>query len=116
MTTDEPRPTRSFLAMLVDHLRIARIPALIVIVGWYLTFRVDQVQELFVLLVQPDHLREQTWALIMSALLGIAVWHTLRTAYPFDRPAFASLGEHRGAWLRTWLPRLFGAAVPKETA
>ena len=112
MNVADSRPVRSVLASIIDHLRIARVPALIVIVGWYMAFRVDQVQELFVLLVQSNHLGDQLWALAMAGALGIAVWHTLRTAYRFDLPAFESLSQPRGEWLRSWLPRLFGAAVP----
>jgi len=77
-----------------------------------MTFWVDQIQELVLLLVTDASSLERVDVLVMSALLGFAVWHTSRTVYRFDIPTIPSLSDPRAQNLRKWAPRILGMMVP----
>src|SRR5215831_4564008 len=96
----------------VDHLKAAKIPLLIVALGVVLTFRVDQISELFFLLAKTAPIYQRISAMVMAFVLGIAVWYTTRTIYRFDFPGLPALSNPRGALIRAWLPRVLGALVP----
>lgn len=99
--------------LIIDHLKAVRIPLLIIVAGCVLTFWVDQISELFYLLVLADApVCYQIGAFTTSLLLGIAVWHTSRTVYRFDIPTIPALADPRAEKLREWLPRVLGALVP----
>jgi hypothetical protein len=85
------------VGLLVDHAKAVRIPLFIILCAVVLTFWVDQIWELFLLLTTDLSTGKQFCALAMSGVLGFAVWHTARTVYRFDIPT---------------LPRILGAAVP----
>src|SRR6185437_12577341 len=81
--------------------------------GVVMTFWVDQIWELFLLLILPSSLTvARIGALVMTACLGFAVWHTARTVYRFNIPTIPTLSEPRAEWLREWLPRVLGTAIP----
>jgi hypothetical protein len=105
--------------LLVDHAKAVRIPLLIILFGVVLTFWVDQIWELFLLLVLPNSGAASTvgtaarvGALVTAGALGFAVWHTARTVYRFNIPTIPSLSDPHAEGLREWLPRLLGAAIP----
>jgi hypothetical protein len=107
------------VGLLVDHAKAVRIPLLIIVFGVILTFWVDQIWELFLLLVLPNSgvassvgIAARAGALAMAACLGFAVWHTARTVYRFDVPTLPTLSDPKAEGLRKWLPRLLGAAIP----
>ena len=107
------------VGLLVDHAKAVRIPLLIILFGVVLTFWVDQIWELFLLLVLPNSgaassvgAAARAGALTMAAALGFAVWHTARTVYRFDIPTIPTLSDPNAVGLREWLPRLLGAAIP----
>jgi hypothetical protein len=105
--------------LFVDHAKAVRIPLLIILFGVVMTFWVDQVWELFLLLILPASgqalraaLAIRTGALVMSGCLGFAVWHTARTVYRFNIPTIPTLSDPHAEKLREWLPRALGAGIP----
>jgi len=101
------------VGLFVDHAKAIRIPLLIILFGVVMTFWVDQIWELFLLLVLPSSATVvRVGALGMSACLGFAVWHTARTVYRFNIPTIPTLADPRAEWLREWLPRVLGAVIP----
>lgn len=96
----------------IDHAKAVRIPLLIILFATVLTLWVDQIQELFLLLMTADDRWHRLSVLIMTAALGFAVWHTARTVYRFNIPTIPTLSDPRAEGLRTWVPRLLGSAVP----
>ena len=96
--------------LLVDHAKAVRIPLLIILFGVILTFWVDQIWELFLLLVLPNSgvassvgIAARTGALAMAGCLGFAVWHTApRTVYRFDIPTIPTLSDAKAEGLREW--------------
>jgi len=107
------------VGLLVDHVKAVRIPLLIILLGVILTFWVDQIWELFLLLVLPNSgvassvgIAARAGALAMAGCLGFAVWHTARTVYRFDIPTLPTLSDPKAEGLREWLPRALGAAIP----
>lgn len=107
------------VGLVVDHVKALRIPLLIIVFGVILTFWVDQVWELFLLLVLPNSgvaasvgTAARAGALVMAGCLGFAVWHTARTVYRFDIPTLPTLSDPNAEGLREWLPRVLGAAIP----
>ena len=107
------------VGLLVDHAKAVRIPLLIILFGVVMTFWVDQVWELFLLLILPvsgkalsTAMAARAGAIVMSGCLGFAVWHTARTVYRFNIPTIPTLSNPRAETLREWLPRVLGAAIP----
>ncbi len=101
------------VGLLVDHAKAIRIPLLIIVSGVVLTVWVDQIWELFALLVLPNcGLMVRIGAVVMTGALGFAVWHTARTVYRFDIPTIPTLSDPGAIGLREWLPRVLGAAIP----
>jgi hypothetical protein len=100
------------IGLLIDHGKAVRIPLLIIAAGIAMTFWVDQIQELFLLLVSDASMVERLDVIVMAALLGFAVWHTSRTVYRFDIPTLPTLSDPRAAALREWMPRILGTMVP----
>src|SRR6185437_12844028 len=107
------------VGLFVDHAKAVRIPLLIILFGVVMTFWVDQVWELFLLLILPvsgkavgTAMAARTGAVVMSGCLGFAVWHTARTVYRFDIPTIPSLSNPHAEKLREWLPRALGALIP----
>jgi hypothetical protein len=106
------RKPRLTVGLFVDHAKAVRIPLLIIAAAIVLTFWVDQIWELFLLLTtDPDWLR-QVATVTMTGILGFAVWHTGRTVYRFDIPTIPTLSDPRAEGLREWLPRVLGTSVP----
>ncbi|MBS0394228.1 MAG: hypothetical protein JSR54_06340 [Proteobacteria bacterium] len=100
-------------SLLFAHLKAVRIPLLIALAGAVLAFWVDQIRELFFLLVSADGYGDaKVGALATTVLLGIAVWHSARTVYRFRIRSLPALSDPRGTGLRTWTPRVLGACVP----
>ena len=110
----KPRRPGLTVGLFVDHAKAVRIPLLIIVFGLGVTFWVDQIWELFLLLLlpSPDHTYMRLGALAMAACLGFAVWHTARTVYRFNIPTIPTLADPRAEWLREWLPRVLGAIIP----
>ena len=107
------------VGLLVDHAKAVRIPLLIILFGVIMTFWVDQIWELFLLLVLPNSgtassvgTAARSGALVMAGCLGFAVWHTARTVYRFDIRTLPTLSDPKAESLREWLPRSLGAAIP----
>ncbi len=101
------------VGLFVDHAKAVRIPLLIILFGVVMTFWVDQVWELFLLLVLPSSdMALRACAYVMTACLGFAVWHTARTVYRFNIPTIPTLADPWAEPLREWLPRILGAAIP----
>jgi len=107
------------VGLFVDHAKAVRIPLLIILFGVVMTFWVDQVWELFLLLILPvsgkalsPAMAARTGAIVMSGCLGFAVWHTARTVYRFNIPTIPTLSDPHAEQLREWLPRVLGAAIP----
>ena len=107
------------LGLLVDHAKAVRIPLLIILFGVVMTRWVDQVWELFLLIILPASgkalraaMAIRAGALVMSGCLGFAVWHTSRTVYRFNIPTIPTLSDPHAEKLREWLPRALGAAIP----
>ncbi len=100
------------VGLFVDHAKAVRIPLLIIALSAALTFWVDQIWELFLLLTTDQQWAPRIGALAMAGALGFAVWHTARTVYRFDIPTIPSLSDPAAQGLRNWLPRLLGAAIP----
>jgi hypothetical protein len=107
------------VGLFVDHAKAVRIPLLIILFGVVMTFWVDQVWELFLLLILPvsgvavsTAVAARTGAIVMSGCLGFAVWHTARTVYRFNIPTIPTLSNPHAEKLREWLPRVLGAAIP----
>jgi hypothetical protein len=107
------------VGLLVDHAKAVRIPLLIILFGVIMTFWVDQIWELFLLLVLPNSgtassvgTAARSGALVMAGCLGFAVWHTARTVYRFDIRTLPTLSDPKAESLRKWLPRSLGAAIP----
>jgi hypothetical protein len=99
--------------VIIDHVKAVRIPLLNILFGLVMTFWVDQVWELFLLLTLPTcQTPERVGALVMTACLGLAVWHTSRTVYRFNIPTIPTLADPRAVGLRLWLPRMLGALIP----
>jgi hypothetical protein len=109
----KPGPSRLTVGLFVDHAKAVRIPLLIILFGVIMTFWVDQIWELFLLLILPKSpIPVRVGALVMSGCLGFAVWHTARTVYRFNIPTIPTLSDPRAEWLREWLPRVLGATIP----
>src|SRR5437870_10674635 len=106
------KPSSLTVGLVVDHAKAVRIPLLIILITVVLTFWVDQIRELFLLLTTTTHVWHQVGTLVMAGALGFAVWHTARTVYRFDIPSIPSLSDPKAEVLRKWLPRYLGAAVP----
>jgi hypothetical protein len=102
----------SIAGLWIDHLKAARIPLLIIVLGAALTFGVDQIGELFFLLANTAPPSQRVAAVLMAGVAGIVVWHTTRTIYRFDLPAMPALQDSRGDAIRKWLPRVLGALIP----
>lgn len=103
----------SRFAIVYDHLRPIRVPLLVVAFGVAATLAVDQVSELFLMAtLSADAFWSYGWLLLASGTIGLAVWYQSRNAYRLRYPRWPALDDPRGAWLRTWLPRLFGAGIP----
>ena len=110
-------PIRTFFARvgaISDHVILVRIPLLLVVAGMFLTLRVDQISEFFFLFGKGGErpLRDAVGALALTFLLGLAVWYSSRVLYRFRFAPRPTLADPRLAWLRKWLPRALGAAVP----
>ena len=106
------KPSSLTVGLIVDHAKAVRIPLLIILITVVLTFWVDQIRELFLLLTTTTHVWHQVGTLVMAGALGFAVWHTARTVYRFDIPSIPSLSDPKAEVLRKWAPRYLGAAVP----
>ena len=101
------------LGLFVDHAKAVRIPLLIILFGVVMTFWVDQIWELFLLLILPaSRMAVRAGALVMTSCLGFAVWHTARTVYRFNIPTIPTLSDPHARKLREWLPRILGALIP----
>ena len=107
------------VGLFVDHAKAVRIPLLIILFGVVMTFWVDQVWELFLLLILPvsgkalgPAMEARAGAIVMSGCLGLAVWHTARTVYRFNIPTIPTLSDPHAEKLREWLPRALGAVIP----
>jgi hypothetical protein len=100
------------LGTLLNHLKAVRIPLLVACVAAFLTYWVDQIRELFYLLITTAPRAYQVGAIITSGLLGISIWLSSRTVFRFDIPALPGLNDPSGSKLREWLPPLLGASVP----
>jgi hypothetical protein len=105
-------PGGSLLGIWIDHAKAVRIPLMIILAGAVMTFWVDQVRELFLLLAIDTPVGSQACVLFASGVLGFAVWHTARTVYRFDIPTNPTLSDPRGECIRVWVPRILGASVP----
>lgn len=112
-------PASLTVGLFVDHAKAVRIPLLIILFGVVMTFWVDQVWELFLLLILPASgkalstaMAARAGAIVMSGCLGFAVWHTARTVYRFDIPTIPTLSNPHAEKFREWLPRVLGAAIP----
>jgi hypothetical protein len=108
---------RSFIGCvgaISDHVILVRIPLLLVAAGTFLTLRVDQISEFFFLLGKGGErpLRDAVAALAATFLLGLAVWYSSRVLFRFRFAPRPALANPRLAWLRKWLPRGLGGAVP----
>jgi len=102
-----------WLAIGLDHCRPIRISLLVLVMAVVLALNVDQVAELFLIAVWTDPSTTRYLALLASnALAGLAIWYAARQAYRLVYPHWPTLQDPRAAWLRRWLPRLLGAAVP----
>jgi hypothetical protein len=112
----QPRRAERFsltVGLFVDHAKAVRIPLLIILFGVAMTFWVDQVWELFLLLVLPSSpMTLRACAFVMTACLGFAVWHTARTVYRFNIPTIPTLADPYAEPFREWLPRVLGAIIP----
>ena len=102
-----------WLAIGLEHCRPIRISLLVLVAAVVLALNVDQVAELFLIAVWTDPSITRYLALLASnALAGFAIWYAARQAYRLAYPRWPALQDPRAAWLRCWLPRLLGAAVP----
>src|SRR5947207_5713504 len=106
------KPSSLTVGLIVDHAKAVRIPLLIILITVVLTFWVDQIRELFLLLTTTTHVWHQVGTLVMAGALGFAVWHTARSVYRFDIPSIPSLSNPKAEVLRKWAPRYLAAAVP----
>ena len=106
------KPSSLTVGLVVDHAKAVRIPLLIILITVVLTFWVDQIRELFLLLTTTTHVWHQVGTLVMAGALGFAVWHTARSVYRFDIPSIPSLSNPKAEVFRKWAPRYLGAAVP----
>jgi hypothetical protein len=97
---------------LINHLKAVRIPVLIACVGAFLTYWVDQIRELFFLLITSAPKAYRLGAIAASGLLGVSIWLSVRTVFRFDLPALPGLDDPAGSKLHEWLPRVLGVSVP----
>ncbi|TBR35858.1 MULTISPECIES: hypothetical protein [Dyella] len=101
------------IALVIDNLKPLRVTLLVLIFGTFIATSVDQVTELFLIALWVDDSPWRFLALIAtSTIAGLALWYAARNAYRLDYPRWPALQDPRGAWLRDWLPRVIGAAVP----
>lgn len=100
-------------ALLLDHVKPVRVPLLILAVAGTLVLAVDQVRELFLMVIwtDPDAGR-YGWLLAGCASTGLAMWYVTRQAYRMIYPRWPAIQDPRARSLREWLPRMLGAAVP----
>lgn len=119
--TDGPAcwPQRGFdavgarISLLIDHFKPLRIMALVIVFAVVLATNVDQVSELFLIALWVDNQWIKfAWLLATSTLAGFAFWYAARNAYRMTYPRWPALQDPRGQWLRSWLPRILGAAIP----
>ena len=110
--TNRPPSWKCVIGVWMDHLKVARIPLLMLGLGAALTFWVDQIQELFFLLANSAPLHQKIVAVVATGLFGAVVWLATRTAFLFDLPSLLGLSDPRGEAIRTWAPRVLGALVP----
>jgi hypothetical protein len=109
----KPRQPGVSVGLFIDHAKAVRIPLLIILFGVVMTFWVDQIWELFLLLILPSSGKAmRLGAFFMTGCLGFAVWHTARTVYRFNIPTIPTLADPRAEGLREWLPRALGAIIP----
>lgn len=100
-------------ALLLDHFKPLRISVLILVLGAIIATSVDQATELFLIALWVDDSPWRFLALVItSAIAGLSLWYAGRNAYRLAYPRWPSLQEPRAAWLRDWLPRILGAAIP----
>ncbi|MGC1547822.1 MAG: hypothetical protein WA777_04780 [Rhodanobacter sp.] len=103
----------AWIGIVIDHGKPIRVSLLVLAVSAFAAVNVDQVAELFLIAVWTDPSITRYLSLLAgSALAGLAIWYTARQAYRLVYPRWPSLQDPRAAWLRDWLPRLLGAAVP----
>lgn len=100
------------VGLLIDHAKAIRVPLLVIVLGIVLTFWVDQIHELFLLLTTDFSTRVKIVAWLTSGVLGFAVWYTARTVYRFNIPSVPALSNPCAAGLRRDLPRVLGALIP----
>jgi hypothetical protein len=62
------------LGTLLNHLKAVRIPLLIACVAAFLTYSVDQIRELFYLLITTAPRAYQVGAIATSGFLGFSIW------------------------------------------
>lgn len=99
---------------LSDHILLVRIPLLLIVLGTFLTLRVDQIGELFFLLGKTG-LRPRFDAavtLLITLLFGLGIWYSARVLYRFRFAARPALADPAFAGFRRWWPRVLGASVP----
>ncbi len=102
-----------WIALLIDHARPIRVTLIVIAIGTGATFFADQVNELYLIAFWTDPTLTHYNALLVTTFAAAcAVWYQTRTAYRMDYPRWPNLAAPEARWLRVWLPRVLGAAVP----
>jgi len=117
-------------------LMLARVPFLLVLLGFVLVVKVEQIQELFLIAASENQgIRWSVTAWFMVGLLGLSAWYSTRTLYRFEwktdhgDPDSDPDGDRDGnkdgnkdgdrdiqAALSRWLPRTLAMLLPMAIA
>ena len=101
------------LAIGLDHCKPIRVSLLVLAFATFVISNVDQASELFLIAMWADPSSARYVSLLVtSAIFGLAIWYTARSAYRLTYPRWPALQDVRAAPLRRWIPRILGTIVP----
>src|SRR5438094_6712847 len=105
------KPSSLTVGLIVDHAKAVRIPLLIILITVVLTFWVDQIRELFLLLTTTTHVWHQVGTLVMAGALGFAVCIPASSVFRSVLRSIQGLPTPRPKELRNWARRYWAAAL-----